>query len=72
MVQECRAVCGTRIVLTALFANEIISILLGAKWEMAGPILRLLTPASHWKAVSIGFWDLRTPKKRDARWLGCC
>ncbi len=32
-------------IVTALFANEIISVLLGAKWEAAGPILRLLTPA---------------------------
>jgi PST family polysaccharide transporter len=32
-------------IITALFANEIIHVMLGAKWNTAGPILRLLTPA---------------------------
>jgi O-antigen/teichoic acid export membrane protein len=32
-------------IVTALFGNEIIVVLLGAKWKEAGPILRLLTPA---------------------------
>jgi PST family polysaccharide transporter len=32
-------------IVTALFAEEIIAFLLGAKWSAAGPILRLLTPA---------------------------
>jgi O-antigen/teichoic acid export membrane protein len=32
-------------IVTALFADEIIVVLLGAKWNEAGPILRLLTPA---------------------------
>jgi PST family polysaccharide transporter len=32
-------------IITALFADEIIVVLLGAKWKDAGPILRLLTPA---------------------------
>lgn len=32
-------------IITALFADEIIVVMLGAKWSAAGPILRLLTPA---------------------------